>query len=197
MVHDKKDRPGSVAPPRTRPAGRRDATLLRGQARVHPAARSTMPWGRFLVLLLLIVALGAVLWRIVFADSALPMLAPPTATPVKIAVVASPVPEAPLDAREHRWLGRPLDRTAVRDFADRTYLFGSSKSNAYRVHHGLDMVNPTGTPVHAAAAGVVVFAGKDSGIRFGPSTIPNFYGNLVLVKLDRKFHDQDVYYLSD
>lgn len=100
------------------------------------------------------------------------------------------------DSREHRWLARPLARSAARDFADRTYLFGSSKSGLYRVHHGLDMVNPTGTPVYATADGVVTFAGKDAGTRFGPQTIPNFYGNMVLVKLERQYGGQEVYYLN-
>jgi hypothetical protein len=50
--------------------------------------------------------------------------------------------------------------------------------------------------VQAAADGVVVFAGKDSGVRFGPATIPNFYGNLVLVKLAKQYRGQDVYYLN-
>ena len=154
-----------------------------------------MSWGRFLIVLLIIGALGAVLWSVVFAGPA-PSVPGAPASPTSAPSAASPVAMTTADPREHRWLGRPLDRTAARDFADRTYLFGASKNNAYRVHHGLDMVNPTGTPVYAAASGTVIFAGKDSGTRFGPSTIPNFYGNMVLVKLKTQYHNQDVYYLN-
>ncbi len=154
-----------------------------------------MPWGRFLIVLIVIGALGAVLWLVVFAEPS-PTAPGATTSLTSVPTPASPSSAAPADAREHRWLGRPLDRTAVRDFADRTYLYGASKNNAYRVHHGLDMVNPTGTLVHAAAAGMVVFAGKDSGTRFGPSTIPNFYGNMVLIKLKSQYRNQDVYYLN-
>ena len=185
---------------RSRPGRGPDATPLRGSRRESSSKGPLLPWGRFLLLVAIIGGLGVVLWRVVLAQPPAPV---PGATPTVASIKAgarTPATSAALtpqpDSREHRWLGRPLARTVTRDFADRTYLFGSSKNNAYRVHHGLDMVNPTGTSVQAAADGVVVFAGKDSGTRFGPSTIPNFYGNMVLVKLSRPYRGQDVYYLN-
>ncbi len=48
------------------------------------------------------------------------------------------------------------------------------------IHHGVEFENPIGTPVLAAAAGTVVFAGDDSG--GGLSPWPNFYGQAVVIE---------------
>lgn len=181
----------------------RDATpMRRGQSERRPP-RPPFPWAKLVVLGLCAAGLAVILWRVALprGQSALPVVTAPTRTPSSLVAAApavTPVATATstLDSREHRWLQRPLARTVARDFADRTYLFGASKNNVYRIHHGLDLVNPTGTLVQAAGAGTVVFAGQDSGVRYGPSTIPNFYGNLVLVKLPQQYRGQDVYYLN-
>jgi len=41
----------------------------------------------------------------------------------------------------------------------------------YRAHHGIDYATPTGTPVHAAYNGKVIYAGRKGG-----------YGNVVIIK---------------
>ncbi len=61
-----------------------------------------------------------------------------------------------------------------------TYRFGDDYHGLYLVHHGVDMDNPAGTPVLAAADGEVVFAGSDAEQAIGLH--PNFYGNVVVLK---------------
>lgn len=61
-----------------------------------------------------------------------------------------------------------------------SYPFGSTRNGTVEVHHGVEFVNPSGTPVHAAADGRVVFAGKDDQQAFGPFT--GYYGNLVILE---------------
>jgi len=61
------------------------------------------------------------------------------------------------------------------------------------IHHGVDLVNPEGTPVWAAGAGTVLYAGDDSERVFGPQ--PNFYGQLVILQMDREYHGQPVFTL--
>jgi murein DD-endopeptidase MepM/ murein hydrolase activator NlpD len=57
----------------------------------------------------------------------------------------------------------------------------------------VDYQNKVGTPALAAAAGQVLVAGKDQDVVYGLK--PNFYGNLVVVVLDRQFEGQPVYLL--
>jgi murein DD-endopeptidase MepM/ murein hydrolase activator NlpD len=49
-----------------------------------------------------------------------------------------------------------------------------------QVHHGVEFVNPRGTPILAVEAGTVFYAGDDLGTQFGPYT--NYYGNLVVIQ---------------
>jgi murein DD-endopeptidase MepM/ murein hydrolase activator NlpD len=55
------------------------------------------------------------------------------------------------------------------------------------------MENPIGTPVLAVASGTVIVAGTDQDEVYGLK--PNFYGQLVVVQLDREFHEQPVFVL--
>lgn len=50
-----------------------------------------------------------------------------------------------------------------------------------------------GTPVLAVASGTVIVAGSDETRVYGLK--PNFYGQLVVVQLDREFHEQPVFVL--
>jgi septal ring factor EnvC (AmiA/AmiB activator) len=54
-------------------------------------------------------------------------------------------------------------------------------------------MNPAGTPILAAAAGTVIVAGDDAGVVYGAK--PDFYGNLVIQELDRRFNGEPVYLL--
>lgn len=55
------------------------------------------------------------------------------------------------------------------------------------------MENPIGTPVLAVVSGTVIVAGIDQANAYGPQT--DFYGQLVVVRLDREFRDQPVFVL--
>ncbi len=63
---------------------------------------------------------------------------------------------------------------------DGTYRFGSTQEGLRDIHHGVELVNPTGTPVLAVADGLVVHAGDDALDLLGKSL--NFYGNVVVLE---------------
>jgi murein DD-endopeptidase MepM/ murein hydrolase activator NlpD len=68
----------------------------------------------------------------------------------------------------------PLD-----DRPSRYYPFGTTAGGAYLLHHGVDIGNPQGTPVHAVGDGQVIYAGPDAERMWGPQT--DFYGNVIVI----------------
>jgi murein DD-endopeptidase MepM/ murein hydrolase activator NlpD len=80
---------------------------------------------------------------------------------------------------DHYLLARPIARTG-NDTFETTYPYGSTQSGRRQVHHGVEFVNPRGTPVLAAAGGTVYYAGTDAEEVFGPNI--EFYGNLVVLE---------------
>lgn len=90
----------------------------------------------------------------------------------------------PPEENDHFWVDSPFVNTEYNRVAAPSYQFGSTAGGQYRPHHGLDIANRWGTPVQAGAPGTVVFAGLDDPIPMGP--YPNFYGNTVVIQLDRK-----------
>ena len=103
----------------------------------------------------------------------------PTSTP-------TPLPQ------EHFWLSRPIS-PQNQDFMNPTYLYGSY-GDGMLLHRGVDFdQNPVGVPVYAAADGTVVVAGHDDKVVYGYDL--GFYGNLVVVQLNRQWHGQVVYNL--
>ena len=66
------------------------------------------------------------------------------------------------------------------DLVDPTYRYGSTARGTREPHHGVEFSNPSGTPVHAAADGTVIFAGPDQAPVYAPWG--DFYGNLVVIK---------------
>ncbi|MBL8145464.1 MAG: peptidoglycan DD-metalloendopeptidase family protein, partial [Anaerolineae bacterium] len=95
----------------------------------------------------------------------------PTATPP--AAGSSPT------LQDHYYLARPLSDNAI-NYAARTYPYGGTAGGRLQVHIGQDMENPTGTPVLAAADGVVVHAGDDLTTQLG--LYNNYYGNAVILQ---------------
>jgi hypothetical protein len=71
---------------------------------------------------------------------------------------------------------------------DPTYRYASTADGIRDPHHGVEFVNASGTPVHAAADGIVLFAGSDEEALYAPW--PNYYGNLVVME-----HEDDVFTL--
>jgi murein DD-endopeptidase MepM/ murein hydrolase activator NlpD len=89
-------------------------------------------------------------------------------------------------------LGRPFTEE-YRQSPESTYLYGSRGNGRYVLHTGVDIMNPMGTPVRALADGQVVYAGNDSLQLFGPR--PDFYGNLVVTRLDAEADAQPIHVL--
>jgi murein DD-endopeptidase MepM/ murein hydrolase activator NlpD len=63
---------------------------------------------------------------------------------------------------------------------DPAYRYGSTANGTRDPHHGVEFTNPSGTPVYAAADGIVSFAGPDEEAMYSPWS--NFYGNLVVIE---------------
>jgi len=79
----------------------------------------------------------------------------------------------------HFILARPI-AASNNDYIDTTYRYGSTQNGNRKVHHGVEFVNPEGTPVLAAADGIVITAGNDH--RETYANWPYFYGNLVIIE---------------
>lgn len=95
---------------------------------------------------------------------------------------------------DHYWLIRPIP-SGSRNFALEWYLYGNEPllidRLPYRMHHGLDFPNETGTPILAAGSGTVIHAGPLPSNRDGV----NYYGNTVIILHDWQWQGQDVYTL--
>ncbi len=95
---------------------------------------------------------------------------------------------------DHYWLSRPLASNS-RNYDLEWYQYGNvptmPETLPYRVHHGMDFPNSTGTPIFAASDGIVVWAGPLASNRSGVS----YYGNTVIILHDWRWQDQDVYTL--
>lgn len=77
---------------------------------------------------------------------------------------------------------------------DLTYLYASTRHNTLPPHHGIEFLDPFGTPVFAAAPGEVVFAGTDDHLHLGPYF--GFYGEVVILRHSDLYIDaRDVYTL--
>jgi len=104
-------------------------------------------------------------------------------------------PPSPI-SEEHFWLDSPFPG-GFNQLYSPGYQFGSTGGGRYRIHHGVDIGNPVGTPVLATASDEVVHAGPDNPALLGPYN--DFYGNSVVIRLDRKLNtsrgEQDVFVL--
>jgi hypothetical protein len=107
-------------------------------------------------------------------------------TPVPSSTAAALAAEAPCDpvivdfciTEGHFTLQRPIEPPA-NDRVETTYRYASTANGARDPHHGVEFINPSGTPVYAAGRGTVIFAGPDREAVYSPWE--NFYGNLVVI----------------
>jgi murein DD-endopeptidase MepM/ murein hydrolase activator NlpD len=74
-----------------------------------------------------------------------------------------------------------------------SYLYGSTQFGDLEPHHGVEIPNPTGTPVLAVDDGTVIVAGTDAHNTYGPWE--NFYGNLVVLEHHLPGIEEPVYTL--
>ena len=93
-----------------------------------------------------------------------------------------------LQAEQDTWLDRPFNG-AEQHPLEHTFLYGILGAGRCGLHTGVDIRSAFGTPVLAAAAGEVVYAGDDSTQLFGPSL--RYYGKLVLLRLEQGYNKQN------
>ena len=80
-----------------------------------------------------------------------------------------------------------------RQTIDPSFRFGDYRQSTQLTHRGVDFLNSTGTSVVAAADGVVVVAGDDLNIPYGPHK--DYYGNLVILEHDLPGMEERLYTL--
>ena len=102
-----------------------------------------------------------------------------------------PTPDPALSA-DHFWLAKPLPGGG-RFLVNPTFPYGTDGNGRYLLHNGVDSAEEMGTPVLAAADGVVVYAGPDAEVWFGWRC--DWYGHLVVIEHDVTWLDQPVYSL--
>ncbi len=114
-----------------------------------------------------------------------------TATPIP---TFTPPPHTGRSAsvQDHYWLERPISPEYT-NWTDRIYPYGSNRGGTLPTHHGVEFYNPVGVPVLAAGAGVVVTAGSDGEVLFGPQA--NYYGKLVVIRHEQMYQGQYLYTL--
>jgi murein DD-endopeptidase MepM/ murein hydrolase activator NlpD len=122
----------------------------------------------------------------------------PTQSPTPLAPTPTPTPLPcnPLTGYcvedGYFFLDRPISLPGTITI-DQGYPYGSTERGTREPHHGVEFYNASGTPVLAAADGLVVVAGNDSGTVYGPQ--PNFYGNLIVLEHHFQGIDQPVFTL--
>jgi len=67
-------------------------------------------------------------------------------------------------------------------YVDGSYRYGSTQEGIRPTHHGVEFVNAEGTPVLAAAEGLVIVAEFDSQTAY--ADFPFYYGNVVILEHD-------------
>lgn len=111
------------------------------------------------------------------------------------APLSAPVCEAQEDICifQHRFSFRRPFSSNFNTAIELTYPYGSTQFGDLAPHHGVEILNPTGTPVLAVEDGIVIGAGDDAHIVYGPWE--NFYGNLVVIEHHLPGMEKPVYTL--
>lgn len=93
----------------------------------------------------------------------------------------------------HFWLSKPLPPGVGRLLINEAFPYGWDYSSRLALHNGVDVSESLGTPVLAAADGVVVVAGSDENVLYGWRC--NWYGQLVVIEHDQQWQGQAVFTL--
>jgi len=112
----------------------------------------------------------------------------PTVVPQPPIIDQIPLNRDPF-GRDHYLFQRPIDSTGFNTSLP-SYPYGSNAPQLERIHHGIDMPNPRGTTIRAAASGTVVFAASADTPIFQNSPA---YGNVVAIQHDFNWEGQAVY----
>ena len=102
-----------------------------------------------------------------------------------------PQPFAEVEIVEHFLAGDPLPPGA--GGLSTNYRYGMTWDGRLAPHHGSDYTSALGQPVIAVGDATVFYSGPDLGPFFGIK--PDFYGNVVVIKLDVLWNETDVYAL--
>ncbi|MFH1084290.1 MAG: M23 family metallopeptidase [Chloroflexota bacterium] len=115
-----------------------------------------------------------------------------TSAPTPAAPPPSAAPPRPSEPprQDHYWLERPL-APGGNDRVERAYPYASRQGGTHPIHHGVEFVNPLGTPVRAVAEGVIVVAGDDQRQVYGARD--GFYGLVVIQRLAATLYGQPVF----
>lgn len=108
-----------------------------------------------------------------------PSTAAPTAAPTPTPAPCNPRTADFCIVDGHFVLQRPIPPDG-NDWVDASYRYGYTQGETREPHHGVEFVNPQGTPVLAAADGTVIFAGDDSATLLGPLT--GYYGQVIVIE---------------
>ncbi len=102
------------------------------------------------------------------------------------------MPRPDVAVEEHLLFGRPIP-DGGNNYPSANYRYGMTWDGLLAPHRGLDMANDEGTPVIAIGPGTVYYAGDDSNQRF--AFIKEFYGNLIILHLDQRWHERPLFAL--
>lgn len=108
-------------------------------------------------------------------------------------LAADPWPTPTPTPETHFWLSKPLPPGSGRLLVNDLFPYGADYNGRLAMHTGVDVSEELGTPVLAAAEGVVVVAGSDENVLYGWQC--NWYGHLVVIEHDFRWHGQPVYTL--
>lgn len=103
----------------------------------------------------------------------------PSMTPTPTVTPSPTSTPTPQPFKDHYSLYRPVPANSEYVVIDRTYPYGGTQRGTFQVHSGVEFFNARFSPVIAADAGVVVFAGTDDRIEIGKHL--NYYGNVVII----------------
>lgn len=129
----------------------------------------------------------------VVIDRTCPDEAPLRPTYTRYAVGNAPWPTPVAEPEAHLWLSKPLPPGQGKLVINEIYPYGFDYNNRLLLHNGVDVSEELGTPLLAAADGVVVYAGSDVDALFGWRC--DWYGQLVVVEHDFTWQGQPVYTL--